>query len=149
MLVLPICSILIQLYLLRTAGELWLLTGRWFVFWGVGVRLASAGVRQIVNPNYTAQTILGLKTCEASFVVRELGFANLAIGIVGLCSLFAPSWLTPSAIAGCVFYSLAGINHLLARERNRLQNVAMLSNLFLVVVLVLYCMEAWAHRGTA
>jgi len=149
MLVLPLCSILAELYVSNSGSELWRLAGRWFVFWGVGVRLASAGIRQIVNPNYTAQTILGLKTSESSIVVRELGFANLAIGTAGVCSLFAKSWLTPCALAGCVFYGLAGINHLLAGERNRLQNVAMVSDLFLAGILAWYCIAAFTDRVAA
>jgi hypothetical protein len=37
--------------------DLWLLLGRWFVFWAVGVRLLTAGIRQIAQPRFTAETI--------------------------------------------------------------------------------------------
>lgn len=49
---------------------------KWYVFWAVGVRLFIAGLRQIVQPRRTAETLLGLRSTDALFLVRELGFAN-------------------------------------------------------------------------
>jgi len=138
MLVLPIFSIVNERYFHGSHAGLLFLAGKWFVFWGVGVRLASAGVRQALNPRYTAETLLGLKTSEPWIVVRELGFANIAIGAVALGSIRARNWLTPAALAGALFYGLAGINHLLAKNRNRLQNVTMLSDLLLCAILCAY-----------
>jgi len=109
--------------------------GKWFVFWSVGVRLAAAGARQTVNPRYTAEAILGLKTSEPWIVIRELGFANLAIGIVALGSVQAATWIIPSALAGSIFYGLAGCNHMRSKHRNRLQNLAMISDLWMCAVL--------------
>jgi hypothetical protein len=65
-----------------------ILIGKWFVFWSVGWRLLLAGVRQIAQPEYTAREILGLQSAESWTVVRELGFGNLALGIVGVLSLW-------------------------------------------------------------
>jgi hypothetical protein len=113
---------------------------KWYVFWAVGVRLGVAGLRQVVQPRYTAVTILGINSEDSLLVVRELGFANVAIGSVGLATLFAPSWLIAGALAGAIFYGLAGINHLLHRSRNKLQNVAMVSDLFASLVLVVCCL---------
>jgi hypothetical protein len=95
-----------------------------------------AGVRQTLNPRYTSEVILGLKTSEPWIVVRELGFANIAIGTVALGSMVTGSWLTPGAVVGCVFYGLAGINHLAHGNRNRLQNVAMVSDLLFATLLL-------------
>jgi hypothetical protein len=140
MLILPIASILFELFL-RDYGVLnALLVGKWFVFWAVGVRLLMAGLRQIVQPRYTAENILGLKDPDATLVVRELGFANTAIGSAGLGSLFFPAWILPVAIIGAIFYGLAGINHLAHGHRNRLQNVAMTSDVFAASVLVTICL---------
>jgi hypothetical protein len=115
---------------------------KWYVFWAVGVRLGLAGLRQIIQPRYTAHTILGLKSEDSLLLVRELGFANTAIGSIGLASLFAPSWLIAAALAGAIFYGLAGINHLLHQPRNKLQNVAMVSDLFASLVLAVCCLAA-------
>jgi len=140
MLILPIASILFELFLRHYGVLNALLVGQWFVFWAVGVRLLMAGLRQIVQPRYTAENILGLKDPDATLVVRELGFANTAIGSAGVCSVFSPAWILPLAIIGAIFYGLAGINHLAHGHRNRLQNVAMTSDVFAASVLVTICL---------
>jgi hypothetical protein len=145
MLVLPALSVVNERYFLGSDAGLLLLMGKWFVFWGVGIRLFSAGARQVVNPKYTAETILGLKTSEPWMVVRELGFANIAIGTVALGSIHAHHWLTPAAVAGAIFYGLAGANHLLTKNRNRLENVAMLTDLFVCGILCAYFLTVVAR----
>ncbi|MFZ0959360.1 MAG: DUF6790 family protein [Terriglobia bacterium] len=144
MLVIPVMSVIGERYFFTSHSSSVFLAGKWFVFWSVGIRLASAGARQIINPKYTAETILGLKTSEPWIVVRELGFSNLAIGTVALGSIIARTWLTPSAVAGSVFLGLAGANHLAQKNRNRLQNTAMVSDLIACGVLCAYCLAVVA-----
>jgi len=109
---------------------------KWFVFWAVGVRLLVAGLRQIIQPRYTAEVILGIKSQDSNLLVRELGFANTAIGCIAAGSLISPGWLMPAAIAGSVFYGLAGVNHFLHKARNRNENAAMVSDVMVAVVLI-------------
>ena len=139
MLVLPLVSVAFQLLFKEhgaSAGAAIIpLIATWYVFWAVGVRLTLAGLRQIFQPRYTAETILGIKSADALFVVRELGFANTAIGCVGVASLFAPNWVAPLALLGAIFYGLAGINHCFHPNRNSSQNLALVSDLFAAVVL--------------
>ena len=123
-----------------------MLIGKWFAFWSVGWRLLLGGVRQIAQPEYTAREILGLQSSESWTVVRELGFGNLALGIVGILSLWLPSWQLAAALAGGLFYMLAGINHSLQNDRNRLENVAMVSDLFVGVILLGVCVSATGVR---
>jgi hypothetical protein len=85
MLALPLISIVAQI-ILTDHGALhgaWYLAAvaKWYVFWAVGVRLSLAGLRQIIQPRYTAETILGLKGAESLFFVRELGFARARTGV--------------------------------------------------------------------
>jgi hypothetical protein len=110
------------------------------VFWSVGVRLFLAGLRQIFQPRYTAETILGVKDPDAMVIVRELGIANTAIGSAGLGSIFLVGWTLPLAAIGAIFYGLAGINHMTHRSRNTLQNVAMTSDFFAAAVLLAICL---------
>ena len=139
MFVLPIASIVVETIVGgRGAPGAWVI-GRWFVFWGVGVRLALAGLRQITQPSYTAEAILGIKDPESHVVVRELGFANAAIGAVGLGSLVARGWVLPAAMAGTIFYGLAGVNHVARGERSTNENIAMASDLFIAAVLLAFC----------
>ena len=116
-----------------------MLVGKWFVFWSVGVRLVLAGLRQVIQPSYTARVILGLKGDVPLLLVRELGFANLALGLVASMSLMFAPWVVGLALAGGVFYGLAGANHVLQPHRNPLETVAMVSDLFVAGVLLAVC----------
>ena len=109
---------------------------KWFAFWAVGLRLLLAGIKQNLNPAFTAEAILGTSTPGSATLVREVGFGNLALGAIGLLSLWLSSWQLPAACGGGIFFALAGINHLLQRQRNRLENLAMVSDLFAAVVLL-------------
>jgi hypothetical protein len=145
MLAFPVLSIAVEAARFSTGVDS-VLIGKWFVFWSVGWRLLLAGVRQIAQPEYTARQILGLQSTESWTVVRELGFGNLALGIVGVLSLWLPSWQLAVALAGGLFYILAGINHIVQKHRNRLENVAMISDLFVGLILLWVCVSA-AVRG--
>jgi hypothetical protein len=69
-----------------------------------------AGLRQVIQLRYTAETILGIKGADSLLIVRELGFANCAIGSIGIGTLHFPGWLLPAGIAGAIVYGLAGVN---------------------------------------
>jgi hypothetical protein len=153
MLVLPLISVLAQILSgtqgVPHAAEIMPVVAKWYVFWGMGVRLFLAGVRQTLQPTYTAQTILGLKGTESLVLVRELGFGNLAMGSVGLASLFAPTWVIPAALLGGVYYSLAGTNHILQKHRNKLETIAMVSDLFAGYLLLACCVAAAFSTASA
>jgi hypothetical protein len=120
--------------------------GVWFVFWGVGVRLTLAGLRQYLQPQYTAREILGIAAPGALLFVRELGGANLATGVVGLASLALPSFVTPAALAAAVSYTIAAGEHLKTVHRERNENVALWSDVFIALVLAAY-LVGMAVRG--
>ena len=145
--VFPIASILIEFFALHSDAGLMILIGKWFVFWAVGMRLLLAGARQIANPAFTAEAIFGIKDKAAEVVVRELGFANFAIGVVSGLSLLNREWVVPTAIVGCLFYGLAGGLHLRSGDRNSNENIAMISDLFIFVVLALYLAATFLKAG--
>ncbi len=134
MLVLPVGSIGLEA-IIGGHGLSPQLVAKWFVIWSVGARLFLAGLRQIIQPRFTAEVILSLKHEESLMLVKELGFANLAIGFAGLACWFFPAWVPAVALAGAVFYCLAGFNHLLQPHRSKLENIAMISDLFVGLVL--------------
>ena len=145
--VLPIASILIELILAHGGADPLLLIGKWFVFWSVGVRLVLAGLRQIFNPAFTAETIFDLKEKGALTIVQELGFGNVSIGLLGLLSLLNNLWTVPAALVGGLFYGLAGVKHLSSNDRNSMEVIAMISDLFIFLVLAGY-LAALAFRQT-
>ena len=145
MFVLPIASILLEHFAFPNPAALLLVFGKWFVFWAVGARLLLAGLRQAIQPRFTAETILGIEGDAPLHVVQELGFANISIGVIGLISIFSSAWVMPAAIAGCLFYCFAGIRHVVQRNRNALENTAMASDLFIFVVLAAYVIIALAQ----
>ena len=55
MLVLPAACVIGQIAWSAGAADVMPLVGKWFVFWMVGVRLFIAGVRQVAQPQFTAE----------------------------------------------------------------------------------------------
>jgi len=145
MFVLPLLAIAVEASMSHAAIEV-SMVAKWFAFWSVGWRLFLAGARQVAQPEYTAREILGLKSSESNVLVRELGFANLALGLIGILSFWIPSWRLAVALAGGMFYGMAGVTHALQRHRNRLENVAMASDIFAAVVLLGICAVTVVHE---
>jgi hypothetical protein len=136
MFVLPVGSVVIDAN--ATHGPwLWLI-GKWFVFWAVGARLLLAGLRQYFQPSFTSRDIMGIESPEVFVLVRELGGANAASGIVGLLSLGVPTFVLPTAIAGGLFLAVAGLEHVRSSHRGRNETVAMVSDIFVAAILLGY-----------
>jgi hypothetical protein len=146
MFLLPVASALIE-HALMPGEPIIFLVGRWFVFWGVGVRLTLAGLRQFFQPAFTATEIFHLKSEDALPLVRELGVANIATGAAGLLSLVFASFILPISVSAGIFYGVAGIRHMADRNRSRNENVAMASDLFLFLVLTTFIAGSWMSRA--
>lgn len=140
MLVLPTASVAVE-HVVHPAAPLMALVGKWFVFWGCGVRLGLAGARQVLQPVFTAKEIFHMESDEALPLVRELGVANLATGAVGLLSLALSTFVLPVAISAGIFYGVAGGRHLAEPDRSRNETIAMSSDLFMFIVLAAFV--AW------
>ncbi len=144
--ILPIVSTAIQWFM--PGPEPYLLPAlalKWFVFWGVGVRLLLAGFSQWLQPQNTAR-ILGLQHEDALFPIRELGFANIALGVLGAVSVMVWSWRFPAAVAGLIFYCLAGINHRSTGRSGAPERTAMWTDLGFGIVLLVLAVFVW-RRG--
>ena len=128
LLILPAASILAEKLLsVHTFGVVFL-AGRWFVFWAVGVRLLLAGLRQILQPRFTAEEIFAIRDPASFAIVREVGFGNLSMGILGICSIVRFEWIVPAAVVGGLYYGLAGMGHLLRSDRNTKEYIALISD---------------------
>jgi hypothetical protein len=122
------------------------LIGKWFVFWAVGFRLLIAGLKQITDPSYTAETIFRIADKSAQKVVMELGFGNVSVGTLAVLTIFNSAWITPAAIAGLLFFGLAGGKHVMNSERTQPENVALWSDLFIAVILAGYLVAIALQR---
>ena len=138
MLVLPLLSVAAEAPMLPDPAALMALVGKWFTFWAVGVRLFMAGVTQVFRPQFTAETIFDINDPGAYPIVREVGFANLAMGTLGLLSLAVPSWVVPAAIVGGLYCGLAGLGHAMRKNRNFKEQTALISDLIIFLLLAAF-----------
>jgi hypothetical protein len=142
--ILPVVSIVGEAALSHHASSIMFLTGKWVVFWGVGVRLFVAGVRQVIQPRFTAEEIFDAHDAGSFPIVREVGFGNLSMGLLGVCSLLRASWLVPAAIVGGLYYGLAGMGHVVKKGKNAKEYTAMISDEFIFVVLLVFVLSSVA-----
>lgn len=137
--VLPIVSGTIELAI--TGGDPVMVFGKWWVFWGVGTRLLVAGLAQVSGRGPTAE-ILGaaVPSRQETQLTRELGTANLGMGLAGLLALI-PGWAVPAGLAGGVFLLIAGLIHIGKKNKGPEETLATWTDLvvgFAVVVLAVY-----------
>ena len=124
-----------------------MLSLKWFVFWACGIRLAVAGLRQVLQPGFTANEIFEIEGSAANPIVRELGFANLCIGLLGIVSLPVPAWQMPAALTGGLYYGLAGLMHLRSSKKSRNEWIALYSDLALFLLLAgLFACALLSHK---
>ncbi|WP_159709171.1 DUF6790 family protein [Arthrobacter sp. 18067] len=124
-----------------SGGDAVLVLGKWWVFWGVGTRLLVAGVAQVSGKGPTA-AILGasIPTVQEKQLTRELGMANVGMGLAGLLAL-VPAWALPAGFAGGVFLFVAGITHVPKKNKNAKETLATWTDLLVgaaVIVLAVY-----------
>jgi hypothetical protein len=140
--VLPLASTGMETFTHPGAASVIDVAGKWFTFWAVGGRLFLAGATQVLRPQYTAQDILGIKVEGANLILRELGFANLSMGMLGLASLFKPEWIVPAALVGGLYYGLAGLGHLAHQDRNAKEWTALVTDLIIFAVLAFFVVRS-------
>lgn len=142
MLVLPLGSVFADRAALHNSLPLMLLIGKWFAFWAGGVRLFIAGLRQQIRPRLTSEGIFGIASDDPLPFVRELGMANVSMGVVGLIAPFVAAFVLPAAMVSGLYYLQAGIGHIRHGGRNAQRNLAMVSDLFVAAALLSYV--GWA-----
>jgi hypothetical protein len=142
LLILPVASVITESAHSHHTLSLLFLTGRWFVFWAVGVRLFIAGIRKVIQPQFTAEEIFAIHDPASFAIVREVGFANLSMGLLGICTLFHNDWIVPAAIVGGLYYGLAGPGHIFQKNKNAKELTAMISDEFVFVILLIFVLDS-------
>jgi hypothetical protein len=138
MVILPIATFAVERLRATGTDDSWETLFRWFIFWGIGVRLLVAGVRQIVQPSFTSREIFHLSSADAEVVVRELGFANVCMGLAATATGFVPSWRPCAAFTGGLYFGIAGAMHAIKRPATPNEWVALTSDLFIFGVAAVY-----------
>lgn len=136
-LIVPVIAILVNIFILKSNSSVSDIALKWFVFSGIGLRLGSAGLKQIINPKFTAVEIFKSKDSASAYIVRELGFSNVCFSVIAIISLFVQSFRIPAAIAGGLYFCLAGLMHVFKKKDSGKEIFAMFSDLFIFLVLLI------------
>lgn len=139
--VIPIIGFIIEHFATGTALTFNLFS-KWFIFSAVGLRLFLAGIKQVKNPEFTAKQIFHLDSPESFPILRELGFANICFGLVGIVSLFRPDWRVVSAFASGLYYGIAGIQHGMKKTSGINEKFALWTDLIIFALLLAYFIKA-------
>ena len=116
----------------------WPIYWKWFIFWGVGIRLFFKGVKLASTPQFTGLSLSSFKNRESYLLLLELGFANMALGSMGILSVINDQWRLIAAIAGAIYFGLADMLRLLKKPAGRHEGVALVYNVLVFVGLVAY-----------
>jgi hypothetical protein len=136
--ILPLACTGAQILINKDTFFLFDLFGKWFIFSAVGFRLFIAGIKQTTDPAFTAKEIFHLDNPESFPIVRELGFANLCFGLVGIISLFLPQWRVVSAFGSGLYYGIAGLQHFIKKPVGTNEKFALVTDMIIFLVLLVY-----------
>ena len=136
--ILPLVCSVGQILISKDTPISFALIGKWFIFSAVGLRLFIAGIKQTTDPAFTAKHIFHLDNPESFPIVRELGFANLCFGIVGIISLFLPQWKVVSAFGSGLYYGIAGLQHFLKTPVGANEKFALVTDVIIFILLLVY-----------
>ncbi len=135
---LPTIGCLVEMIVVKDTPFTAALAGKWFIFSAVGLRLFAAGIKQITDPAFTAKQIFAIDSPESLPIVRELGFANLCFGLIGIVSLFIPEWRTVSAFGSGLYYGIAGVQHIVKKPEEPNERLALITDMIIFVILAAY-----------
>jgi hypothetical protein len=137
--VFPIVSGIVELAVV--GGDPIQVFGKWWVFWGVGTRLLVAGIFQVSGKGPTA-AILGATapSVQEQQLARELGTANVGMGLAGLLAL-VPGWALPAGFAGGIFLLIAGLMHVTKKNKNAKETPATWTDLIVGVAVIVLAVD--------
>lgn len=134
--IIPVLMIIFEQFFFSNSFSFFELSLKWFVFSGVGLRLGSSGIKQIVDPGFTATAIFGIKDEKAYALVKEIGFANVSFSLIALLSIVFATFRIPAAISGGTYFLLAGLLHVFKEKGSEKEIFAMVSDLCIATILL-------------
>lgn len=139
--ILPLVCSAGQILMCKNTSFSFGLIGQWFIFSAVGLRLFIAGIKQTTDPAFTAREIFHLDNPGSFPIVRELGFANLCFGLIGIVSLFFPQWRVVSAFGSGLYYGIAGLQHFFKKPVGTNEKFALVTDVIIFLLLSAYFIE--------
>jgi hypothetical protein len=136
--ILPVAATCIEVFTTKDCTFSFALFGKWFIFSAVGLRLFLAGIKQTTDPAFTAKEIFHLQDPGSFPIVRELGFANLCFGLIGIVSLFLPGWRIVSAFGSGLYYGIAGVQHMFKKSAGINEKFALVTDILIFIFLLAY-----------
>lgn len=74
---------------------------------------------------------------KSDTIIRELGFANIALCLMGLLSIIHDQWYILAAISGGLFFGFA------AASNSKNEWIALLHDSIVFLTMILYLLQAW------
>lgn len=142
--ILPLLSIVYGHFIEKETFN-WLLISKWIIFWAVGIRLFTAGIKQASDPAFTGTKIFKFTSQESFVVIRELGFANIALGVMGILSLVNDDWRILAAISGGIFFGLAAFQHSTRKPDSKNEWIALIYDAVVFLTLLVYLAFIFIH----
>ncbi|AOR25152.1 DUF6790 family protein [Clostridium taeniosporum] len=132
----PIIGVITDIFIFKSKINISSLIFKWFVFSGIGLRLLTAGLKQATNPSFTANEIFKINDEKSFTIVREIGFANISFGLIGILSIFFQEFRLAASLSGGLYFGLAGCLHLFNKNRSKNELFTMVSDYFIFFVLI-------------
>ena len=142
--ILPLLSVLFAHFLEKEIINIELIA-KWFIFWAVGIRLFTAGIKQASDPAFTGTKIFKFTHTESFVIIKELGFANIALGVMGILSLINNDWRVMAAICGGLFFGLAALQHFVRKPDSKNEWIALLYDVAVCVLVLVYLAFTFIH----
>jgi len=77
-------------------------------------------------------------------IVRELGFANICMGLLGAISYFISSWRIPAGLVGGLFLGIAGAQHVIKGPASQNEVIPTVTNIPVFLIMVAYLVNSVA-----
>lgn len=114
------------------------LIGKWFIFWAAGVRPFFAGIK-LVYRRWTAPAGFFYREMKENFLmIRQLGFAHIAIGVTGMLSLVNSNWRQIAGLAAAFFFGLSAVQHFFIKPVNGKEMAIMITDIMVFTIMLLY-----------
>ena len=135
--ILPLLSVIYGHFIEKESIDRQLIL-KWFIFWAVGIRLFTAGIKQASDPSFTGTKIFKFTSRESYVVIRELGFANIALGVMGILSLINNDWRIIAAISSGLFFGLAALQHSTIKPGSKNEWIALFYDFGVFLMMLVY-----------